>query len=144
MLAGAVEVRKELADLTELDLPATLLFDYPSPDELAAYILETLPQPVSRPAPTRKPNPIPSPTFGQPTLGQPTLGQPTRAQVSAESAAAEPERPVWWYMPQGERIGWAAEVVRQAVVTVLDKDLDTAQPLMMAGLDSLGEPIADC
>ena len=43
---GAVELRKELARLTALDLPATLIFDYPSIAEMTAALLSLAPQPA--------------------------------------------------------------------------------------------------
>ena len=55
-----------------------------------------------------------------------------------ETIAAEGIHPVWWYMPASQRVAWAADVVRVVVVRILGKDLDESQPLMMAGLDSLG------
>ena len=35
---GAVGLRKELATLSGLDLPATLIFDYPSAEGIAEYL----------------------------------------------------------------------------------------------------------
>lgn len=35
---GAVELRKELSTLTGMELPATLVFDYPSADSIAQLI----------------------------------------------------------------------------------------------------------
>lgn len=40
---GAVELRKELASVTGLDLPTTLIFDYPSTESIADLILDMLP-----------------------------------------------------------------------------------------------------
>lgn len=44
--AGAVELRKELASLFALDLPPTLIFDYPSVEALAAALAPQLPDVV--------------------------------------------------------------------------------------------------
>lgn len=39
---GAVELRKELVSVTGLDLPTTLVFDYPTAEFIAALILSML------------------------------------------------------------------------------------------------------
>ena len=44
--AGAVELRKELVRVTALDLPATLIFDFPSIAEMTAALLNLAPQPA--------------------------------------------------------------------------------------------------
>lgn len=49
--AGAVEVRREVSQLTGLDLPATLIFDYPSIAEIAAFVSSKLPPPAEQPLP---------------------------------------------------------------------------------------------
>ncbi len=40
---GAVELRKELASVTGLDLPTTLVFDYPSAELITDLIVSMLP-----------------------------------------------------------------------------------------------------
>ena len=45
---GAVELRKELARVTLIDLPATLMFDYPSIAELTGALLGLAPQPPAQ------------------------------------------------------------------------------------------------
>ena len=47
---GAVELRKDLSILTSLDLPATLIFDYPSIAEMTSALNAMLP--TATPAPT--------------------------------------------------------------------------------------------
>lgn len=134
-IAGAVELRKEIADRTELDLPATLLFDYPSPSELAAFIVSSMPPPALRTIPD---TPLsPAPTSSQHLAA--TAGASGSSQAAnEENVAAGGTHPVWWYMPASQRVAWAADVVKDVVVRILGKDLENSQPLMMAGLDSLG------
>ena len=136
VLTGAVEVRKELADRTELDLPATLLFDYPSPSELAAFILSMMPPPLaSKPIPAAPSAAAPA-SFRISTAGLGIAGLSFVNDVQSDAAVRA--HPVWWYMGASQRTAWATEVVRDVVVKILGKDLDASQPLMMAGLDSLG------
>ena len=42
-LPGAVELRKELAAVTELDLPPMLVFDYPTAAALTDHLLALMP-----------------------------------------------------------------------------------------------------
>ncbi|MGW7492651.1 beta-ketoacyl reductase, partial [Streptomyces sp. NPDC054786] len=44
---AAIELRNRLSTVTELRLPATLMFDYPNPKALADYLLEELALPVA-------------------------------------------------------------------------------------------------
>ena len=57
---------------------------------------------------------------------------------TAPAASGEPNRPVWYYMPASERATWAAELISNVVNKALGKEVARSQPLMMAGLDSLG------
>lgn len=43
---GAVELRRELAAISGLDLPATLVFDYPTIESMAEFITSQLPSPA--------------------------------------------------------------------------------------------------
>lgn len=43
-------MRREVAQLSGLDLPATLVFDYPSTAEMATFVVSQLPPPAQQPA----------------------------------------------------------------------------------------------
>lgn len=51
-------MRREAAQLTGLELPVTLIFDYPSIAEIAAFIVGKLPAPVDEPQPAAAPAPV--------------------------------------------------------------------------------------
>ena len=126
-------MHKEISELTELDLPATLLFDYPSTSELISFILSTLPPPATRPA-------VASQATAATAISPPTMAAITEVSRLGMGVlpANEPARPVWWYMLEPQRAAWALDLVKSIVEKVLGKELDASQPLMMAGLDSLG------
>lgn len=76
---GSVEVRNLLQDSLRLQLPATVLYDYPSVNSLADHLVS-----VSLLADTRS-APPPSPTPTTPSLGAPS--SPRAATVWATAAA---------------------------------------------------------
>ena len=80
MHAGAVELRKELSTLTALELPATLVFDYPSVAEMTAALAAMLPAAPRQAA--------------QAQAAQVLKGQPQRA------AATPNERSASHWLPQ--------------------------------------------
>lgn len=41
--SGAVELQKELAAMTQLELPATFVFDYPTTAEICGHIVSAMP-----------------------------------------------------------------------------------------------------
>lgn len=43
LTAGAIEMQKDLSTQTGLDLPATLVFNYPSVAEMCSYMLASMP-----------------------------------------------------------------------------------------------------
>ena len=81
IFAGAVEVKRDLEQVTGLELPPTLVFDYPSMKELADFLLQQLPAPAFKPAPA-----VAAAGLGSQSL-QPS---PTAAMSAAASAAAGP------------------------------------------------------
>ncbi|BDA51457.1 probable inactive phenolphthiocerol synthesis polyketide s at N-terminal half [Coccomyxa sp. Obi] len=126
---GAVELRKELSRLTTLDLPATLVFDYPSTDELTAALAVMLPEPV-----LPEQAGLPAAKSGRKAKGAESAAE--SAASSAKSAAAErPQHIKAWRPPQRDDI--TAQVLA-AVKTVMGADVSVEASLMSAGLDSLG------
>ena len=81
------------------------------------------------------------PTPKQPLAAseEPALSRPHMPSMQQPQAVpAEPSRPAWYYMAEAERQGWAEELIGKVVTKALGKDVADSQPLMMAGLDSLG------
>ena len=72
--AGAVELCKELSTLTALELPATLVFDYPSVAEMTAALAAMLPA-VPKQAAQAQP-------------AQMLMGQPQRAAATPNERSA--------------------------------------------------------
>ncbi|CAL8465609.1 g5145 [Coccomyxa elongata] len=119
---GAVELRMELSHITTLDLPATLVFDYPSTGELTAALAAMLPEP-----------PLPEQARAPAAKSGRKAGV---AESAAESGAAERVRQIKaWRPPQRDDI--TAQVLA-AVRTVMGADVSMEASLMSAGLDSLG------
>lgn len=101
--AGAVEVRREASQLTGLDLPATLIFDYPSVAEIAEFIVSQLPAPIEQ-APAAVPAPVAAGSKGS---GRPARGSSRRRKLGAAVAPAAPAP-----LSAEERIEIASQKVR--------------------------------
>ena len=87
-----------LSSITTLDLPATLVFDYPSTDELSAALAAMLPEPAL-PEQAR----VPAAKTGRETRGAELAAESLAS--SAESAAAERPRHIKaWRPPQRDDI----------------------------------------
>ena len=115
---GAVELRTTLSNSFSLDLPATITFDYPSTAALAGY--------VAAQAPTSKSLQETSQLDGQLQAGHPLIAE-SGLQWAAEPAAGATLEP---HQVQAQ--------LQQTVQGMLGCDIGLDQPLMEAGLDSLG------
>lgn len=84
--AGAVELQKEVARVTSLELPATFVFDYPSMAEMCAFIHSSLPADPEVP----------------PELASPAVREqsPAPAPVALQTATDQPE---WMSLDTGTR-----------------------------------------
>ena len=102
---GAVELRNSLEERTGLQLSPTLLFDYPTVDEVVAHLQTLVPEAHAR---------------DQAHLMEADLGY---SQVQAQEA------------PSAE---YLQQEVSEAVSAILGAEVDLTQPLVAAGIDSLG------
>ena len=67
------------------------------------------------------------------------LGRPAGTQGAAAAAKADAQAPAWVAMSAIERATWMQTTILQAVNTTLCRTVGLEEPLMMAGLDSLGK-----
>lgn len=96
LCAGAVELRKELSRISTLDLPATLVFDYPSTEELVAALVTMLPEPKQ---------------------AQPSTAKSGRKPRVEKTISAEPTRQIKaWRPPQRDDI--TAQVIPSSIATL--------------------------
>ena len=115
--AGAVEVRNELSKAFSLELPATLLFDYPTMGALAAH-LAALAAPAA-PAPAGH-------------SAQPDMSAGLAQTAPGTAAGAEPARG-----SSQMSLAQVQEAVATAVRSVVGGDIAPAAPLAGGGVDSL-------
>ena len=161
-LTGAVEIRRELCNHTSLDLPTTFVFDYPTADEMAAFILQELPisaaaapvQPAAAVPPAQISN---SSTHSQPVARQPAwramqaaerpafVYQLVRAARQglgdvASSQSASVRAATWTVLSLSQRSTTQMCLVQvtHSIKTILGSDVGSDAPLMSSGLDSLG------
>ena len=87
-----MELRKELSRATTLDLPATLVFDYPSTDELAASLVTMLPVPEQA-----------RPPVAESGRGK-ARGNESMARVADVKCAEPPRQIKAWRPPQRDDI----------------------------------------
>lgn len=111
--AGAVELRRELSQTMAMDLPATLVFDYPSTAELTAALAQMLPEPA------------PALQSSLPKRSKRAELHNARQQARAEESgggrdgvtgpSAEQRQPNEWRPPQKEEIvAQVSDVVEQS------------------------------
>lgn len=111
---GAVQLRNELSSSFGVELPPTVTFDYPTPAALARFIAG---QAAGSPLHT-----VPAPEALAPSAASP----PTAPEASPAAQAAAPST------------ADVTTAVASIVATVLGAEVALDEPLMAAGLDSLG------
>lgn len=79
-------MRREASQLTGLDLPVTLIFDYPSVAEIAAFIVGKLPAPVTQQPPAAPPAPVAAGSSG----GSKARSSSRRRRRALAAVPAEP------------------------------------------------------
>lgn len=102
-----MELRKELSRVTTLDLPATLVFDYPSTNELTAALAAMLHEPQL--PDQAKP---PAAKTGRKPRGTESAAE-SAANGAASAAAERPRHIKAWRPPQRDDI--TAQVTEHAI-----------------------------
>lgn len=104
-------MKGNLEQATGLELPSTLVFDYPSMKELAEYLLQQLPAPASMPPPT-----VPEAASANipAQIGLPRAGaskQAAAAETAQSSAASAAAGPAWGPMSPVQRLAYFQQQV---------------------------------
>lgn len=126
LISGAVELRNAVATRFSLDLPATATFDYPTPAALAAYVHSQMPEAVATDSSDVQEA---EPGFGW-GMARPAGRRGQRAHQRSAAAQKAPQRAA---LPA------ILEQLEAVAAGVLGAAPPPEQPLMEAGLDSLGE-----
>lgn len=108
---ASVEFRNALEGKLALTLPATLIFDHPTVAAIATFVAAQLPSMASG-------APAVAPVYAEPMLGTTEITQ------QASNMAVHREQ--------------VSSVVFMAAADIVGQQLESGQPLMAAGLDSLG------
>ena len=124
LAAVAVQLRNELTSSFGVELPPTVTFDYPTPAALAQFIAQQA-APGSAPAAAAQ---MDVELAGQDALPA-AEERPDRSSRPAPAATA---------VVGGPSMQEVVAEVASIVGTVLGGDIGTDEPLMAAGLDSLG------
>ena len=125
---GAVELRNSLTSRFNMELPATIMFDYPTTGAIASFMLENMPADLA---------------VGMAAMSEDSEAeQEPHLKLSTSRRRDAPRRrqrhsPDLRQQPVEMRDAVLGQV-SQVVASVLGRDVDQAQPLMEAGLDSLG------
>lgn len=112
--AGAVQMRNDLSKLFDIELPSTVMFDYPTPHTLAKYIVQAGRRSV--PDYDRRANHPPK--SSEPPASTETDSSQVCHETAVETVMAE---------------------VAAVVTNILGMAVSSTEPLMAAGLDSLGK-----
>ena len=103
MNAGAVELQKELSKETDLELPSTFVFDYPSIAEMQGYLIVNMPMPVT---------PVAVPMTGQVATSLPHGQHENSSAEKTFKIPAQANEPVWLRMSKSERLTHIQQLVR--------------------------------
>ena len=103
MTAGAVELQKELSKQTDLELPSTFVFDYPSIAEMQGYLVANMPMPVT---------PVAMPMTGQAATSLPHDQHEHSSAEKTFKVSAQANEPVWLRMSKSEQRTHIQQLVR--------------------------------
>lgn len=111
LTAGTVEVKRDLEQATGLELPPTLVFDYPSMTELAGFLLQQLPPTASMPVP------VVSEAASAQQTSQGNRSKDRGIMQAAAGEAAQPSTvsaavgPAWGQMTRLQRVAYFKQQV---------------------------------
>eukprot|EP00879_Flechtneria_rotunda_P014304 GHRR01014944.1.p1 GENE.GHRR01014944.1~~GHRR01014944.1.p1 ORF type:complete len:677 (+),score=280.93 GHRR01014944.1:73-2031(+) len=133
---GAVELRNTLENTLNMQLPPTLMFDYPSPAAITAYVSSrvaatgtaTRPRPAVHQAATARPSPTVDDSMWFDFAAPVQSINETMVPAAAAVPAAVVVRPQYSVVQE----------VSAAVASILGRAVDQSAALMASGLDSLG------
>lgn len=106
-------MRNDLSKLFDIELPSTVMFDYPTPASLAKYIVEVGRRSV--------------PDYERAANHPPKSGEPASTETDSSQACHE------------AALDTVMAEITAVVTTIMGMTVSTTEPLMAAGLDSLGK-----
>ncbi|KAL4457257.1 hypothetical protein ABPG75_012122 [Micractinium tetrahymenae] len=131
---GALDVRRQVSDLAGTDMPATLVFDYPTIEEMAKFVASKAMESVA--AAAKQSKAAVAPRSGGAAPARQRQRAPAGAVAAATRRTAPSPAPALTAQHKLERV---TDKVRQCVHKLLGgAEVAASTPLSVAGMDSLG------